>query len=117
MEIDDEQSIDLHCSEVQSVVWESDTPSARSVACGCNRRDKGIVCYKFQGMYALPTTDVVSCVLITGDNVSRLQEILAKQVEGGCKGDCDALLDEEAKIQSMDYFCRNTNRLSCRRVQ
>jgi hypothetical protein len=35
-----------------------------------------------------------------------LEEIVKKQNEGGCKEDTDALLDEEAYIQAMDFFCR-----------
>jgi hypothetical protein len=48
--------------------------------------------------------------------VSRLQEIVAKQAKGGCKDDSDALLDEEAKIQSMDYCCRQTKKLNSRQI-
>jgi hypothetical protein len=43
-------------------------------------------------------------------------EIVAKQAAGGCIGESDSLLDEEAKIQAMDYFCRETKRPSCRQV-
>ena len=59
---------------------------------------------------------ISKCVSQTGDNVSRLQEIVAKQAKGGCKDGSGALLDEEAKIQAMDYCCRQTKKLNSRQI-